>query len=53
MGVSPFGDQIPPLEEDANNDQAPVYSPLMEVAIRTAHFKMARAITTATQAVNT
>ena len=32
--VLPCGDQVPPLEEDVNDDQAPVDPPLVDCAIR-------------------
>ena len=48
-GVPPRGDQVPPLEEDANDDQAPVDPHLTYGAIRAAFLQMAQAITTQAQ----
>ena len=40
-GVPPRGDQVPPLEEDANDEQAPIRPPsLMNGDIRAALFQM-------------
>ena len=53
-GVPPYGDQVPPLEEDVNDDQAPVNpSPFTDGAIRVALFQMDQAITTQAQAATT
>ena len=41
-GVPPHGDQVPPLEEDVNDDQAPVNPyPLTDENIKDALFQMA------------
>ena len=41
-GVPPHGDQVPPLEEDVNNDQAPVNPPpLTDENIRATLFQIA------------
>ena len=46
-GVPPRGDQVPPLEEDANDDQAPIDPPaLTDCAISDALFLMVLDITT-------
>ena len=52
-GVPPRGDQVPPLEEDANDDQAPIDPLLTDGSIRAALFQMAQAITTQAQAATT
>ena len=49
-GVPPNGDQVPPLKEDVNDDQAPVHTPSTDGAIRAALFKMVQAIITQAQA---
>ena len=54
MGVSPQGNQVPPLEEGANDDQDPVNPPpLKDGDIRDAFLQMAQDITTQAQAVTT
>ena len=40
------GDQLPLLEEDANDDQAPIDPPLTNGSIRASLLQMAQAITT-------
>ncbi|XP_069148114.1 uncharacterized protein [Solanum lycopersicum] len=53
-GAPPHGYQVPPLEEDANIEQAPVIPPpLMDENIRAALLQMAQAITTQEQAATT
>ncbi|TMW93528.1 hypothetical protein EJD97_011534 [Solanum chilense] len=53
-GVSPQGNQVPPLEEGANDDQDPVNPPpLKDGDIRDAFLQMAQDITTQAQAVTT
>ena len=53
-GVPPHGDQVPPLEEDVNDDQAMVNPPpLMDENIRASFFQMAQDITTQTQVATT
>ncbi|TMW97867.1 hypothetical protein EJD97_004878 [Solanum chilense] len=53
-GVSPRGNQVPPLEEVPNDDQAPVSPPLLtDGDIRVAFLEMAQAITTQAQALTT
>ena len=50
-GVPPRGEQVPPLEEDANVEQAPTNPPsFMDENIRTALLQMYQAITTQEQA---
>ena len=54
VGVSPQGNQVPPLEEGANDDQDPVNPPpLKDGDIRDAFLQMAQDITTQAQAVTT
>ena len=53
MGAPSHGDQVPPLDEDMNDDQAPIDLPLADGAIRVALFKMDQAITTQTHAATT
>ncbi|TMW94055.1 hypothetical protein EJD97_010796, partial [Solanum chilense] len=54
VGTPPRGNQVPPLEENANDDQAPINPPpLMDGEIRDAFIQMAQAITTQAQAVTT
>ena len=49
-GALPFGDQVPPLEEGENDDQAPENPPfLTEKDIRSALLQMAQDITTQVQ----
>ena len=49
--VPPRGDQVPPLEEQVNYDQATVDPPpLTDGAVRAALFQMNQAITTQAQA---
>ncbi|TMW99834.1 hypothetical protein EJD97_001873 [Solanum chilense] len=53
-GAPPRGNQVPPLEEDVNDDQASVNPPpLTDGDIRAALLHMAQAITTQVQAVLT
>ena len=49
----PRGDQVPLLDEDMNDDQAPVNPPLTDGAIRVSLFQIAQAITTQAQAAIT
>ncbi|TMW81583.1 hypothetical protein EJD97_008824 [Solanum chilense] len=50
----PRGNEVPPFEEDVNNDQAPVCPPpLMDGDIRAAFLQMAQAITTQDKHVGT
>ena len=52
--VPPRGNQVPPLEEVPNDDQAPVNPPpLTDGDIRAALFQMSEAITTQEQVVTT
>ena len=54
VGAPPHGDQVPPLEEDVVDDQAPVNPPpLTGENIRADLLQMAQAITTQAQAANT
>ena len=54
VGVPPSGDQVPPLEEDVNDDQNLVNPPpLTDENIRDALLQMAHAITTQSQATTT
>ena len=54
VGALPRGDQVPPLEEDVNDDQAPVNRPpLTDENIRAALFQMAKAITTQAKSATT
>ena len=54
VGVPPSGDQVPPLEEDVNDEQAPVNPPpLTDENIRATLFKMAQAVTTQAQSMKT
>nr|XP_004250674.1 uncharacterized protein LOC101247491 [Solanum lycopersicum] len=47
VGVPPRGDQVPPLDKDVNDDQAPVnLPPLKDSDIRVALFQMSQTITT-------
>ena len=46
-------DQVPPLDEDMNDDQALVNFPLTDVDIRDTLFHMDKAITTQTQDTTT
>ena len=51
MGASPHCDQVPPLEEDSNMDQAYADPPPLKVEnIRTTFLQMAQAITSQAQA---
>ena len=53
-GNPPRGNQVPPLKEDVNNDQAPVNpSRFMDGYIRASLFQMAQAITTQAQVSTT
>ncbi|XP_069147184.1 uncharacterized protein [Solanum lycopersicum] len=52
-GVPSQGNQVPPLEEVSNDDQAPINPPLMDGEIRSAFLQMAQAITTQAQDVTT
>ena len=53
-GVPPHGYQVPPVEQDVNDDQAPVNPPpLNDENIRAALFKMAQAINTKEQSATT
>ena len=45
----PRGEKVPPLNEDINDNQAPVDPYLTDSAIRDAFFQMAQAITTQAQ----
>ena len=50
-GYPPHGEQVPPLEEDANVEQAPSNPPfLIGENIRTTLLQMSQAITTQAQA---
>ena len=52
--VPPRGNQVPPLEEVPNDDQAPVNPPpLTDGDIRVAFLQLAQAITTQAQPVTT
>ena len=53
MGDPPRGDQVPHLDEDMNDDQAPLDPPLTDGAIRAALFQMGQAISTQAQASTT
>ena len=48
-GAPPCGDQVPPLDEDMNDNKNPVDPPLTDCAIRFAIFQKAQAITTQEQ----
>ena len=49
-GAPPYGDQVPSLEEDVNDDQAPANPPpLTDENIRAALLQMAQDITTQAQ----
>ena len=51
VGAAPHGDQVPPLEEDANMENAMVNTPLlMDETIRTALLQMAQGITSQAKA---
>ena len=51
-GATPCGEQVPPLEEDANFDQAPVNRPPLEDGdIRDAIIQLDQATTVRTQAM--
>ena len=51
-GASPRGDQVPPLEEDSNDEQVPVNPPpLTDVDIRAVLIHLAQVITTQAQAM--
>ena len=53
-GAPPHGDQVPPLEEGDNDDQAPLNPPpLTDENIRIALLQMDHAITTQAQAATT
>ena len=53
-GVPPSGDKVPPIEEDVNDDQAPVNPPPMTGEnIRDALSQKAQAITTQAQFATT
>ena len=53
-GNPPRGNQVPPLKEDVNNDQAPVNpSRFMDGYIRASLFQMAQAITIQAKATTT
>ena len=54
VGVPPRGDQVPPLDKDVNDDQAPVDHPrLTDDALRDDRFRMAQEITIQEQAATT
>ena len=46
VGDPPCGDQVPPLDEDMNDDQALVDPRLTDGSIRANLFQMSQAITT-------
>ena len=51
MGATPQGNQVPPLEQDVNDDQAPVDPPhLTDGVISAALLQMDQAVTTQAQA---
>ena len=53
-GAPPRGNQVPPLEEDVNDDQGPVNPPpLTKGDIRDSLLQMSQSITTPTKAVTT
>ena len=53
-GVPSHSDQVPPLEEEVNDDQAPInLSPLTDENIRAALLQMSQDITTQAQATTT
>ena len=52
-GAPPRGDQVLPLGEDINDDQALVDPPLTDGAIRDSLFQMAQAFTTQAQEATT
>ncbi|TMW99530.1 hypothetical protein EJD97_002390, partial [Solanum chilense] len=51
-GVPPSGDQVPPLEENVNDDQASFDPPLTDGSIRVALFQMSQSINTQAQAAS-
>ena len=54
MGGPPGGDQLPPLEEHANIEKAPVNpSPLTDGDIRVAIIQLAQVVTTQAQTMKT
>ena len=54
MGAPPHGDQVPPLEEDANMEHRPANPPpLTDGNIRIDLLQMAQAITTQAQVATT
>ncbi|TMX02272.1 hypothetical protein EJD97_022147 [Solanum chilense] len=53
-GVPPRGDQVLPLEEDANDDQAPVNTPSFTIGdIRASFLKISKSIAIQAQAITT
>ena len=53
-GAPPLGNKVPPLEEDVNDDHAPVNPPpLIDGDIRDDLLNMSQAFTTQAQAVTT
>ena len=54
VGAAPHGDQVPPLEEDAYMEHAPINPPpLTDEAISSSLFQMSQGITTQAQYATT